>query len=110
MVVRAPAAKEPAPQRNLRRIPLSRLRNRLGLEPYNATVPIKEAPLKAKRLKIALAQHIGAPAVPCVKKGDAVAAGQMIAAPAENALSVAIHSPIEGRILEVTKSQIIITA
>lgn len=106
----APAMKEPSPHRSLRRIPLSRLRNRLGLEPYNMTAPIKDTPLKAKRLKIALSQHIGAPAVPCVKKGDAIAAGQMIAAPAENALSVAIHSPIAGKVLEVTKSQIIITA
>ena len=104
----APAMKEVPSHRELRRIPLSRLRSRLGLDPYNMEAPMDESPIKIKRLKINLSQHIGAPAVPCVKKGDAVEAGQMIAAPAENALSVAIHSPIKGKVVEANKSRIII--
>ena len=97
------------PSRDMRMIPLSRLRSRLGLDPYNKTAPISEEPLKFKKLTISLAQHIGAPAVAIVKKGDKVKAGQIIAAAAENALSVAIHSPVDGTVTEVLTSKIIIS-
>lgn len=62
-----------------------------------------------RRLAVSLSQHIGAPAVAVVQKGDKVTAGQLIAAPAENALSVAIHSPLDGTVTEVTDKKIIIT-
>ncbi len=96
--------------RPLRQIPVSRLRARLGLNPYNKPAPISEQEIKAKKLTIALSQHIGAPAVAVVKKGDKVTANQMIAAPRENALSVGIHSPINGTVTQVTDKNIIITA
>lgn len=96
--------------RPLRQIPVSRLRARLGLNPYNKSAPISEQEIKAKRLTISLSQHIGAPATPIVKKGDKVVANQMIASPKENALSVGIHSPINGTVAQVTDKNIIITA
>ena len=96
--------------RPLRQIPVSRLRARLGLNPYNKSAPISEQEIKAKRFTISLSQHIGAPAVPIVKKGDKVTANQMIAKPQENALSVGIHSPINGTVAQVTDKNIIITA
>ena len=96
--------------RPLRQIPVSRLRARLGLNPYNKSAPISEQEIKAKRLTISLSQHIGAPAVAIVKKGDKVTANQMIAKPQENALSVGIHSPINGTVAQVTDKNIIITA
>lgn len=96
--------------RPLRQIPVSRLRARLGLNPYNKSAPISEKEIKAKRLTISLSQHIGAPAVAIVKKGDKVTANQMIAKPQENALSVGIHSPINGTVAQVTDKNIIITA
>lgn len=95
--------------RPLRMIPLARLRARLGLDPYNCSAPINEEPLRMRRLAVSLSQHIGAPAVAVVQKGDKVTAGQLIAAPAENALSVAIHSPLDGTVTEVTDKKIIIT-
>jgi murein DD-endopeptidase MepM/ murein hydrolase activator NlpD len=39
---------------------------------------MNEDTIKVKRLKIDLSQHIGAPAVAVVKKGDTVKAGQVI--------------------------------
>ena len=96
--------------RPLRQIPVSRLRARLGLNPYNKSAPISEQEIKAKRLTISLSQHIGAPATPIVKKGDKVVANQMIASPKENALSVGIHSPINGTVAQVNDKNIIITA
>lgn len=97
------------PSRDMRMIPLSRLRSRLGLDPYNKTAPISEKELKFKKLTISLSQHIGAPAVAVVKKGDKVKAGQMIAAPAENALSVAIHSPVDATVTDVLTTKITIS-
>lgn len=97
------------PSRSMRMIPLSRLRSRLGLDPYNNSAPVSEEELKFKKLSISLSQHIGAPAVAIVKKGDKVVAGQMIAAPVENALSVAIHSPVDGTVSEISKNKIIIS-
>ena len=61
------------------------------------------------RVSIPLSQHIGAPAVPVVKKGDKVLSGQMIASAADKALSVAIHSPVNGTVTEVNKSKITIS-
>ncbi len=95
--------------RNLRMIPLARLRARLGLDPYNKSAPITEETVKAKRLIIALSQHIGAPAEALVKKGDKVTSNQLIAAPKENALSVGIHSPLNGTVVDVTDKNIIIS-
>ena len=89
-------------------IPLSRLRSRLGLDPYNKSAPVLEQEVKTNRLNIYLNQHIGAPAVPVVKKGDKVLAGQKVAAPKENALSVAIHSAFSGTVAEVTDRKITI--
>lgn len=97
------------PARPLRMIPLARLRARLGLDPYNCSAPINEEPLRMRRLAVSLSQHIGAPAVAVVQEGDKVTPGQLIAAPAENALSVAIHAPLEGTVTEVTDKKIIIT-
>lgn len=95
--------------RPLRLIPVSRLRARLGLNPYNKSAPVTDKNIKFKKLTIALSQHIGAPAVAIVKKGDKVVKNQMIAAPQENALSVGIHTPIDGTVTEVTNKNIIIS-
>lgn len=95
--------------RPLRLIPVSRLRARLGLEPYNKSAPITEEQVKVKKLKIALSQHIGAPAVAMVKKGDKVTAGQMIACPKEDALSVGIHASVDGTVTEVNDKYITIS-
>lgn len=109
--IRAPKvpARPVEPARELRMIPLSRLRSRLGLDPYNRSAPISEEPLQLKRLYIKLSQHIGAPAVPTVKKGEQVTAGQMIALPAENALSVAVHTPIDGVVSAIDRNKITIS-
>ncbi len=95
--------------RPLRMIPVSRLRARLGLNPYNKPAPITEKQVKVKRLVIALSQHIGAPAEAIVKKGDKVTAGQLIAKPKDDALSVGIHASLSGTVRDVTDKNIIIS-
>ena len=90
-------------------IPLSRLRGRLGLEPYNKSAPVTEAEVKVKRLIIPLSQHIGAPGEAVVKKGDKVTGGQLIAKPKDDALSVGIHASLSGTVTDVTPKNIIIS-
>lgn len=94
--------------RELRLVPMSRLRSRLGLDKYNFSAPVTELSTEPKRVKIALTQHIGAPAVPVVKSGDTVSSGQLIAEPAKNSLSVAIHTSISGRVKEISDRYIIV--
>ncbi|WFR59774.1 proline reductase-associated electron transfer protein PrdC [Anaerocolumna sp. AGMB13025] len=52
-----------------------------------------------------LKQHIGKPALACVKPGDDVFTGQLIGK-ADEGLSLNIHSSVSGSILEVTKEYI----
>lgn len=48
-------------------------------------------------------QHIGAPAVPCVAKGDTVKIGQMIGKPG-GFMSAAIHSSVSGTVTKIAPS------
>ena len=93
--------------RQFRKVPMERLMARLDLTRYNNPAPPVEKELPIKREKLLLSQHIGAPAVPNVKKGDVVERGQMLATPAEG-LSVAVHASIDGKIIEVTEKYVII--
>ena len=95
-------------KREYRKVPVARLVRRLGLTKYDREMPFIKEEVSAKRLTIALSQSIGAPSKAVVKKGDMVDAGTIIADAPENALGVAIHSPIKGKVLEVTNQFIII--
>ncbi len=57
-----------------------------------------------------LKQHVGKEAVPSVTAGDTVTRGQLLAFPAEGALSVPIHSSVSGTVTEVTESEITVEA
>ena len=50
---------------------------------------------------ISMNQHLGAPAVPCVKVGDKVLAGDVIGEPAPRALSAYVHSSVSGTVKSV---------
>ena len=97
-------------QRELRRVPISRLRARLGLDKYNVKAPLDESYIVVDHVRIKLSQHIGAPAVPCVKVGDTVKEGQKIGEAVENALSLPVHASIGGIVTEVNDREIVIRA
>ena len=61
--------------------------------------PIEEMPLPAL-LRVSMAQHLGAPAGPVVKKGDKVLRGQIIGEPA-GFISAAVHAPTSGTVKAV---------
>ncbi|WP_394154250.1 SLBB domain-containing protein [Vibrio maritimus] len=91
---------------NHRFVPIKRLVTRLGLERFNHAAPFKRLDWYPSKVTIPLQQHIGAPAVPISKVGDLVSEGQCIAAPAPDALSVAIHSSITGTVESVSATHI----
>ena len=95
------------PNRQLRQVPMERLTSRIGLKKYNKPAPVIEAVPNFKKVTVLLSQHVGAPSVPVVKKGDMVTEKQLIANPGEG-LSVALHSPVNGKVTAVGKTAIII--
>jgi Na+-translocating ferredoxin:NAD+ oxidoreductase subunit C len=75
-----------------------------GLHPpdnkqWSAHKPIETCPLPAE-LIVPLAQHIGAPATPCVAAGDVVTKGQVIGE-AKGFVSVPVHAPTSGTVAAV---------
>lgn len=108
--VKVPQDVVPAPVhpiREYRKVPEERLEARLGLSKYNVDAPLDDKVVSMNRVKVLLGQHIGAPATAIVKVNDMVVTGQKIAQPA-NGLSVAIHASIDGKVIEVTDSYVII--
>ncbi|HNX36092.1 MAG TPA: electron transport complex subunit RsxC [Kiritimatiellia bacterium] len=78
-----------------------------GIHPaYNKELssgsPIRELPLPV-RLTVPLSQHLGAPAKPLVKVGDAVKAGQLIAEQ-NGFISAPVHSPASGKIAAIEEA------
>lgn len=100
---------QPRMLRERTRIPTSRLGHHLGLAPYQREIPFDEKPLNPKRVRIPLAQHVGAPAVPCVKVGQRVKKGQLIGEIPEGELGARHHASISGVVKEV-KDYILIEA
>ena len=94
--------------RDMRRIPMNRLKQRLALMPYDIDAPLNDKFKNPKRLKLALSQHIGAPAQAVVKKGDKVSANTVIATAKNDALSLPVHSPLDGTVKEVTDKYVVI--
>ena len=103
-VVEAAPVKE---SREYRRVPEERLAARLGLVKYDKEAPLEDDIKTAKEVKILLSQHIGAPASACVKAGDTVKIGDVVAT-AANGLSVNIHASVEGTVKEVTEKFVMI--
>lgn len=90
-----------------RAVPVKRLQSRLDLEKYEGPAVLTDRVPVAKKVRIPLSQHIGAPAVPAVKDGDQVKIGGLIAKPAKG-LSVGIHASVSGRVILATEREIIL--
>lgn len=90
------------PMAEYRLVPTKRLIARLELTDYyhRSKAPMIETDWQPKQVRIALRQHIGAPAAPLVNVGDSVEFGQCIADinHAEKQLGAAVHASISGRV------------
>jgi len=92
------------------RVPKGRLIERLELTPY--LLPRIGTPVTIPmpwETRVLLRQHIGVPAVPTVRVGDQVIAGQCIADVPEGKLGARIHAGLTGRISVVEPDAIRIT-
>lgn len=88
--------------REYRRIPTKRIVARLGLMAYDVEAPLSDQPIAAKEVRLPLSQHIGAPSRPLVKAGDAVKAGDLIAAIPEGAgVGANLHASIDGTVFAI---------
>lgn len=101
-----PEMRDIDPMRDGKRVSTQRIIARLGLSKYEVDAPYTEEKYTFKLVKLPLLQGIGAPAEPCVKVGDTVSRGQVIAKPKKDALSVAVHASIAGVITEITSGYI----
>ncbi len=110
--LRRPEKKEatPAAERNMRQLTTARLRHKLDLEKYNTACPLVDEQVKIDRLYISLSQNIGAPSAPCVKEGQVVKRGELIAQAPKDALGLPIHSPSDAKVLKISDTTIILQA
>ena len=85
---------------------MGKLTFRGGIHPYEGKELSKDHPIEKYLpkgdLAYPLSQHIGAPSVPCVKKGDTVLAGQKIA-DAGGFVSVPLHASVSGTVKGIEK-------
>lgn len=100
---------EPLAAREGRRMPTSRLYQRLGLDAFQGLHPslVDEAEAAVSRVRLLLRQGIGDPAKPIVRPGQAVKKGEPVAEPPDG-LGVALHASIDGTITEVTTGEVVI--
>jgi len=94
--------------RELRRIPTSRLKVKLGIEKYDKHPEFIDEKLKAGEVKILTKQHIGAKAVPIIQEGDRVKESDIVAKVDDNVLGANIHASITGIAVKVTEDFIVI--
>ncbi|MBQ6373593.1 MAG: 4Fe-4S dicluster domain-containing protein [Clostridia bacterium] len=96
-----------SPDREARKAPSDRVAVRVGLWDYRdveVTELVRAEPLLTA---VPLRMHIGRPSVPTVRVGDAVRAGDELAAAAEGGPGARICSGIDGRVTAVGESIII---
>lgn len=96
--------------REYRQIPSSRLVQRLGLTAYDREAPLARERVEPLLVRIALKQHVGAPAVPIVREGDHVVEGDLLAEIPDGQLGARVHASITGFVESVTEAEITVTA
>ena len=97
------------PMKDYRRIPVSMLRKRLGLDEWEREAPLDDTVPEPSRVRLKLKQHAGAPAAPVVAVGDTVRAGQAVARVGAGQLGATVHTSIGGRVAAITADAIEVT-
>ncbi len=99
---------EPHEMRDFRKIPTSRIVNRLQLTKYSRREVKRGLSMSPKRVEIPLKQHLGEPATAVVGPGDRVEKGSLIAEVSIDGLGAAVHASISGGVAVVDEERIII--
>ncbi len=102
-----PATVRPHPLNRERRTPMRRLMAKLGLNVFENVGPLSDRVFHPQRVVLPLKQHAGPAAIPSVKPGDRVQAGDLIADPAAGALGARIHASVSGVVRAVGDTVVI---
>ena len=97
-------------ERSYRKAPSKRMAVRLGVDQYYDYHIDSCKAADPATVRISLRQHIGAPSQPVVQTGDTVSCGQLIGAIPAEALGANIHASISGTVVQVTDTEIVISA
>lgn len=95
-------------ERGYRLVPMERLIERLDLKKYNVSAPLNLKDVKPDEVCISASQNIGKPSAPVVKAGQKVKIGDIIAACDSNALSMPVHSSVDGVVTAVSDRSVTI--
>ena len=91
----------PSGFRDMRKIPTQRLMQRLGISGYDIHPEFYQSEIQVSEVSIPLRQHLGAPSVCLVHKGDHVVKGDVIGEIPEKALGARVHASISGKVTSV---------
>ncbi len=98
---------QPEETRDARMLPSGRWMAMLGVDTFDAIPEYVAQPYQPNKIVVAMKQHIGAPAVPCVAVGDTVKVGDTIATK-NRGLSIGMHSGIDGVVTGIDENGITI--
>jgi Na+-translocating ferredoxin:NAD+ oxidoreductase RnfC subunit len=104
------AKPQPHPVRDFRKVPVSKLVRRLGLEDYNKDAPWSDVICRPSKVRIMMAQHIGVPCTPAVKEGQKVEKGAVVGDVPADKLGCPVHASIAGTVGKVNERYVEIYA
>ena len=99
----------PHPMNEYRKVPTSKLMQRLDVLKFKDEGPLKEFEFSPREVRVPLDQHIGAPAEAIVKKGARVKKYDLIGK-ANGKVSSNVHASIGGIVKKILKTEIVIQA
>jgi Na+-translocating ferredoxin:NAD+ oxidoreductase RnfC subunit len=103
-----PVSVKPHPMHDGRRVPIKSLIRKMHIQEYDLPAPYQPATVRPARLFLPLKQGAGVPNQPLVRVGDRVKAGQPLGSIPSSELGSVIHAPLEGRVAELTKTELIL--
>ena len=101
---------KPHPMHTGRRVPIQSLTRKLDVQSFDVPAPYRANGFNPRQLILPLKQGAGAPVIPLVHTGDAVAAGQLLACPGEKELGANLHAPANGRVVEIANDRLVLTS
>ena len=104
------AALKTHPFRDVRKIPTSRLMQRLDVARYDSHPVLSDRVFTPAQVRIPLQQHIGAPALAVVSEGAFVRKGDLIGDIPSGSLGARIHASIDGTVISAVNGFVTIKA
>lgn len=99
----------PHPMNEYRKVPTSKLMQRLDVLKFKDEGPLKDLAFAPKEVRVPLDQHIGAPAEATVQEGASVKKYDLVAK-VSGMISSNVHASIDGIVKKISKTEIVIQA